>query len=102
MMSRKEFILGSTAKGSGNYVNGATLRHVFNAPVRQILGFPGSAEQRIAIERGELDGDCGSLSSTPVAWVHERNEYPFVRFTKRRQPETHESAVTINHFAKTN
>src|SRR5262245_3432507 len=29
MMRRKEFVLGSTAKGSGNYVNGATLRHVF-------------------------------------------------------------------------
>ena len=48
MMKRKEFILGTTAKGSGNYINGATLREVFNAPVRQILGFPGSAEQRIA------------------------------------------------------
>jgi len=48
MMKRKEFILGSTAKGSGNYINGATLRKVFNAPVRQILGFPG---QRRAAHR---------------------------------------------------
>ena len=101
MMHRKKFILGSTAKGSGNYVNGATLRHVFNAPVRQILGFPGSAEQRIAIERGELDGDCGSFSSIPVAWVNEHKAHAFVRFTEQRPPEIPESAVFINDFAKT-
>ena len=65
MMGRKAFILGATGKSAGNYINGAVLRQVFNAPVRQILGFPGSAEQRIAIERGELDGDCGSISSIP-------------------------------------
>jgi tripartite-type tricarboxylate transporter receptor subunit TctC len=101
MMRRKEFVLGSTAKGSGNYVNGAELRHVFNAPVRQILGFPGSAEQRIAIERGELDGDCGSFSSLPAAWVNEGKAHSFVRFTERRPPEIPESAVFINDFAKT-
>jgi tripartite-type tricarboxylate transporter receptor subunit TctC len=101
MMSRKEFILGSTAKGAGNYINGATLKHVFNAPVRQILGFPGSAEQRIAIERGELDGDCGSYSSIPQAWINERKAHPFVRFSEKKASEIPESAVFINTFAKT-
>src|SRR5215210_5042292 len=101
MMKRREFILGSTAKGSGNYINGATLRHVFNAPVRQILGFPGSAEQRIAIERGELDGDCGSFSSIPTAWVNERNVFHFVPTTEKRPPEIPETAIFINTFAKT-
>ena len=101
MMKRKEFILGSTAKGSGNYINGATLRKVFNAPVRQILGFPGSAEQRIAIERGELDGDCGSYSSIPADWIRDHKVHPFVRFTQNRPPEIPESAIFINEFAKT-
>jgi tripartite-type tricarboxylate transporter receptor subunit TctC len=101
MMNRKEFILGSTAKGSGNYINGATLRIVFGAPVRQILGFPGSAEQRIAIERGELDGDCGSLSSIPIAWLNEKKAHTFVRFLERKPPDMPASAVFINEFAKT-
>jgi hypothetical protein len=101
MMSRKEFVLGSTARGAGNYINGATLRIVFNAPVRQILGFPGSAEQRIAIERGELDGDCGTFSSIPLAWVNEKKVHPFVRFSETRDDEIPESAVYIGTFAKT-
>src|SRR5262249_26629931 len=86
---------GSTARGSGNYINGAILRQVFNAPVRQILGFPGSAEQRIAIERGELDGDCGSYSSIPAAWIKEKKDHPFVRFTEQLPPEIPESAAFI-------
>ena len=73
----------------------------FNAPVRQILGFPGSADQRIALERGELDGDCGSYSSIPVDWIRSQKVHPFVRFTERRPPEIPERAVFIGTFATT-
>jgi tripartite-type tricarboxylate transporter receptor subunit TctC len=99
MMHRKEFILGSTGKASGNYINGATLREVFHAPVRQILGYPGSAEQRLAIEQGSLDGDCGSYSSIPVDWISKGLAHPFVRFTEQRPAEIPESAPYIGTFA---
>ncbi len=101
MMSRKEFILGATGKGSGNYVNGATMREVFNAPVKQILGFPGSNEQRLAIERGELDGDCGSYNSLPPDWIREGKVHPFVRFTRDKEPYMPDSARFIDDFATT-
>jgi tripartite-type tricarboxylate transporter receptor subunit TctC len=101
MMHRKEFVLGSTARGSGSYVNAATLRDVFHAPVKLITGFPGSAEERLAIERGELDGDCGSFSSIPVEWLRDGRAHPFVRFTEQRPPEIPESAAYIGDFAKT-
>ncbi len=101
MMARKEFVLGSTARGSGNYINGATLREVFHAPVKQILGFPGSAEQRLAIERGELDGDCGSYSSIPPEWIRDGLAHPFVRFTDKAPPDVPESAVYVGSFVKT-
>jgi tripartite-type tricarboxylate transporter receptor subunit TctC len=101
LMHRDRFILGSTAKGAGNYINGATLKDVFHAPVKQILGFPGSAEQRLAIERGELDGDCGSFSSIPPEWISDGKAHPFVRFMEKRPPQIPESAVYIGTFAKT-
>jgi tripartite-type tricarboxylate transporter receptor subunit TctC len=100
MMHRQQFVLGSTGKGSGNYINGATLREVFHAPVKQVLGFPGSAEQRLAIERGELDGDCGSYSSVPLEWIKDGQVHAFVRFTRKRVDEIPESAVYIGSFAK--
>src|SRR5579862_8605824 len=95
MMHRKVFILGSTGKSSGNYINGATLRDVFHAPVKQILGFPGSAEQRLAIERGELDGDCGSFSSIPPDWLKNGRAHLFVRFSQQLPPGIPKSAVYI-------
>lgn len=99
MMHRKEFILGSTGKASGNYINGATLRDVFHAPVKQIMGYPGSAEQRLAIEQGALDGDCGSYSSIPQEWINKGLAHAFVRFTKDRPAEIPENAVYIGSFA---
>ncbi len=101
LMQRKHFILGSTAKGAGNYINGATLRDVFHAPVKQILGFPGSAEQRLAIERGELDGDCGSFSSIPPEWIKDGKAHVFVRFMQKRPADIPESAAYIGTFATT-
>ena len=102
MMHRKEFILGSTGKASGNYINGAELREVFHAPVKQIMGYPGSAEQRLAIEQGALDGDCGSYSSIPQEWIDKGLAHSFVRFQRgtpgRCVPD---SAVFINTFATT-
>jgi tripartite-type tricarboxylate transporter receptor subunit TctC len=100
MMHRKEFILGSTGKSSGNYINGATLREIFHAPVKQIMGYPGSAEQRLAIEQGALDGDCGSYSSIPQEWIEKGLVHSFVRFTKNRPAEIPENAVYIGTFAK--
>ncbi len=36
-----------------------------------VKGYPGSADKRIAIERGELDGDCGSWTSMPEEWLRD-------------------------------
>jgi tripartite-type tricarboxylate transporter receptor subunit TctC len=98
---RKEVIFGGTAKGTGSYVNGAILRNVFNMPIRHILGFPGSAEQRLAIERGELDGDCGSWSSIPEEWVRDKRINTFVVFSEVRTPDMPKDAPYIGRFAKT-
>jgi tripartite-type tricarboxylate transporter receptor subunit TctC len=91
MMSRKEFLIGLTAKGSAVYANGAVLRKLFNAPLRQIAGYPGSNEQRLAVERGELEGACASWSAIPQEWIVNRKISPLVRFGPMRpadMPET--------------
>ena len=101
MMHRKEFILGSTGRSSGNYINGATLREVFHAPVKQILGFPGSAEQRLAIERGELEGNCGSWSAMPQDWVVHDKINPLVRFARARPADMPQRVPFVEDLATT-
>jgi tripartite-type tricarboxylate transporter receptor subunit TctC len=101
MMQRKEFILGASAKGDGDYINGVTLQKVFNAPVRLVMGFPGSAENRLAIERGELDGGCGSWSSLPEGWINDGKINTLALFSPERLPKISESAVYIRDLANT-
>ncbi len=101
MMKRKEFLIGTTAKGSNAYVNGAILRKIFNAPVRQIAGYPGSNEQRLALERGELEGNCGSWSAMPQDWLVHDKFNPLVRFSPKRPPDMPESVPFISDLATT-
>jgi tripartite-type tricarboxylate transporter receptor subunit TctC len=101
MMRRKEFLIGATAKGSNAYVNGAILRKVFNAPVRQIAGYPGSNEQRLALERGELEGNCGSWSAMPQDWLVHDKINPLVRFSPQRPADMSPSVPFISDLATT-
>jgi tripartite-type tricarboxylate transporter receptor subunit TctC len=80
LMKRKEFLIGLTARGSAVYANGAVLRKIFHAPIRQIAGYPGSNEQRLAIERGELEGACASWSAIPQDWIVHHKIVPLARF----------------------
>jgi tripartite-type tricarboxylate transporter receptor subunit TctC len=97
----KEFILGATAPGVSSYVNGAILRNVFALKVRQVVGFPGSAEQRLAIERGELHGDCGSWSSIPEDWIAQKKINPLVRFSPVSTPDMPDNIPYSGALAKT-
>ncbi len=99
-VKRNELIFGGTSKGTGSYVNSAILKNVFGINVRHILGFPGSAEQRIAIERGELEADCGSFSSIPDHWIKENKINVFVTFSPVKTPDM-PNAPYIATFAKT-
>jgi tripartite-type tricarboxylate transporter receptor subunit TctC len=99
MLGRKEFLIGLTAKGSAVYANGRALQKLFNAPLRQIAGYPGSNEQRIAIERGELEGACASWSAIPQDWVKNKLINPLVRFAPT-QPADMAPTPYINDLAK--
>jgi tripartite-type tricarboxylate transporter receptor subunit TctC len=101
MMRRKEFLIGTTAKGSNAYVNGAILRKIFNAPVRQIAGYPGSNEQRLALERGELEGNCGSWSAMPQDWLVNHKINPLVRFSPQRPADMPAGVPFIGDLATT-
>jgi len=101
MMNRKEFLIGNTARGSNAYVNGAILRKVFHAPVRQISGYPGSNEQRLALERGELEGNCGSWSAIPQDWIVNHRIDALVRFSPKRPPDMPASVPYVLDLART-
>ena len=82
MLKRDQIIMGDTGAGSSAYVNQKMLQQIFGVKMKQVLGYPGSAEKRIAIERGELDGDCGSWTSIPEDWIRDKKIDVLIRFQK--------------------
>ncbi|MDB5642839.1 MAG: tripartite tricarboxylate transporter family receptor, partial [Hyphomicrobiales bacterium] len=101
LVARKETVFGSTAKGTANYMNASMLRRVFDIKIRHVLGFPGSAEQKLALERGELDADCGSWSSLPVEWIADKKINPIVSFSPSRESSMPADIPYAGKFAKT-
>jgi tripartite-type tricarboxylate transporter receptor subunit TctC len=71
--------MGLTGMGTSSDTNQRILKSIFKVPVQQVAGYPGSAEQRIAIERGELDGDCGAWSSISQDWIEGNKIVPVIK-----------------------
>jgi tripartite-type tricarboxylate transporter receptor subunit TctC len=83
----KQIIFGTTGVGTSAYIEGRMLDEIFGVNLKQVQGYPGSADKRIAIERGELDGDCGSWTSLPDDWMRDNKINLFVRFSKNLTPD---------------
>jgi tripartite-type tricarboxylate transporter receptor subunit TctC len=83
----KQIIFGTTGVGTSAYIEGRMLDEMFGVNLKQVQGYPGSADKRIAIERGELDGDCGSWTSLPDDWMRDNKINLFVRFSKNLTPD---------------
>ena len=73
----KEVIFGSTARGTGAYVNQAILRNVRHARPPD-HGLSRSAEQRLGIERGELTA-IAVEEQHPRARIRDKKINAFVR-----------------------
>lgn len=83
----RQFILGGTSKGATAYINGAIMGNLLGVNIKHVLGFQGSNEQRIAVERGETTGDCGSWSSIPDDWKRDKKIVPLVQFSTERSED---------------
>lgn len=76
----KELHFGLTGVGSSSDVNAHITKNIFKVPIHQVAGYPGSAEQKLAVERGELDGACGAWSSTPTDWIKNNSIVNLLKF----------------------
>src|SRR5580704_16468303 len=79
--------MGLTGVGTSSDVNQKILKDIFKVQVQQVAGYPGSAEERLAVERRELDGDCGAWSSIPQEWIEGAKINPVVRSAPIEPPD---------------
>jgi len=81
MLARKEVIFGATAQGNAGNVDTAMLRNLFGVKVKQVSGYAGSADKRLAVEKGEIDGDCGGWTSVPEDWLRDHKINVMIRLS---------------------
>jgi tripartite-type tricarboxylate transporter receptor subunit TctC len=84
--SGKQIVYGNTGIGTSAYIEMRMLHEIFGVNLKQVQGYPGSADKRIAIEQGELDGDCGSWTSMPEDWLRDHKVDLITRFSKHLAP----------------
>lgn len=75
--SRVPLRMGVTSRGSGPYARTVLLSAALRLPVRLIVGYQGTAQIRLAIEGGEVDGLC-TLLSTYRSTFEPKANFPIV------------------------
>ena len=80
-LARENVVFGNTGVGTSAYLDDRMLLMLFGVKLKMVQGYPGSADKKIAIEGGELDGDCGSWTSLPLEWLRDKKIDIHVRFS---------------------
>lgn len=94
--------MGLTAVGTSNDINQRILKTIFGVKVQQAPGYPGSAELRLAIERGELDGDCGAWGAILPEWLEGKKINPILRTAPILPPDMPKDVPYAVDIAPTN
>jgi tripartite-type tricarboxylate transporter receptor subunit TctC len=93
LLARPKVNFGNTGVGTSAYIDNRILSELFGVKLNMVKGYPGSADKRIAIERGELDGDCGSWTSMPDEWLRDSKITVHIRFSRTLVPGMPPSAA---------
>ena len=93
LLARPKVNLGNTGIGTSAYIDTRILSELFGVKLNIVMGYPGSADKRIAIERGELDGDCGSWTSMPEEWLRDNKITVHIRYSRNLVPGMPATAV---------
>jgi tripartite-type tricarboxylate transporter receptor subunit TctC len=91
LLSDKPITFGSTGPSAALYQHAAILKNMFGSKARIVAGYKGTAEVRIAMERGEVTGNCGdnwaSLKGTAADLLKEKKIAIPVQFAVKKHPE---------------
>ena len=82
--------LSSTGAGSTSSVYPAVMNNVLDTKFKLILGYKGSNEAMLALERGEVEGHSTAWSAVKVAqpdWIRDKSINILVQFALERHPE---------------
>lgn len=86
----KEASLSATGAGSALTIYPNALNHIVGTKFKLIMGYKGSAEGMLAVDRHEVDGHCtgwDTLKTSHPDWLKEGKVRLLVQFALKRHPE---------------
>lgn len=86
LLARQQVVFAASATGTAGNVESAMLRDLFGVKLTRVQGYPGSAAKRLAIERGEVEGDCGGWTEIPEDWLRDHRIDVLVRLSSLLLP----------------
>lgn len=79
--------IGDTSKNSGGYIYSSMLRSLAPDPTKMVLGYPTTGDIWLAVERGELSGNCtliSSVESQRPEWLSQKKIDVILQFSETR------------------
>jgi tripartite-type tricarboxylate transporter receptor subunit TctC len=99
----KDLIVGGAGASDNSVIFANLLNRLFNAKLRLVTGYKGSAENVLAMERGEVQGIAGwsysSLITMRPDWVQQHKINILVQFSLTPHPDL-KDVPTILEFAR--
>jgi tripartite-type tricarboxylate transporter receptor subunit TctC len=87
----KEAKLAGQGAGSDPDVFASVLKNTFNPKLRLVTGYPGSNEASLAVERGEVDGECGvswsTVNITHPDWIKDHKINVLLQMALEKHPD---------------
>lgn len=101
---KKELSFGTQGKGSDSELFARFVSNYFGFKSKIITGYPGTQESILAMERGEVDANCGwswttAMQSRPQ-WFKDGTAVNVLQFAFTRHPDLKDIPL-LNEFAKT-
>jgi tripartite-type tricarboxylate transporter receptor subunit TctC len=90
-LKKREVLFGSTSATSDTAQFAVALRKITGAKIKVVHGYEGAADIPLAMQRGEVEGDCAvSLSLLKTKYADDMTSgliRPIVQFTRKPHPE---------------
>ena len=103
-MRAKELSFGTQGKGSDSELFAVFIKNLLGVKLKVVTGYPGTNESILALERKEVDGNCGwswsSAKQLRPAWFKDGTVNIIMQMSLTKHPDlTH--VPLIGEFAKT-
>lgn len=100
----KGMVIGASGPTATDVIEARLFNQLAGTHIKIILGYPGSTEEHLAMERGELQGRCGegwdSIVSRYPQWLKKNQINILGQMAVEKSPEL-PNVPLINDFAKT-